>query len=228
MKCYCYETKTEFIYCVEGATGAVYENLQADRYWTKTADDKFIKIYPLDTGWDDAWYCAPEYKNAVINNFARLGQSWLEGVFDWEKVLSFLVQKFVANGIEWYIIGSVSEATLDVNIKPHDIDIVVHTKDFYKVKDLFRDYTIEPLGDNKGNWLVRYFGKLCVDGASVDIAADDKMNLENCQRPYEKAKWNGYDVYIEPLKIRCEVEIQRGRKDRIKAIEEYMNRTGEM
>lgn len=27
-------------------------NLLADPYWTKTDDDKFIRIYPMDTGWD--------------------------------------------------------------------------------------------------------------------------------------------------------------------------------
>ena len=224
MKCYCYETETEFAYCVEGAEGKIQENLQADRYWTKIGENKFVKIYPTDTGWDDAWYVKPEYKEAVVNNFARLGQSWLEGVFDWEGVLLRLARIFAENGIEWYIIGSLSETVLGVDIKPHDIDIAVHTRDFYKVKDLTREYVVEPLADNKGNWLVRYFGKLCVDGASVDIAADEKMNGERRRLPYQKILWNGCEVYIEPLQLRYEVELRRGRKDRIKAIEEYMNK----
>jgi len=219
MKCYCYETETAFIYCVEDAEGKIYENLQADPYWTKTDDGKFVKIYPTDTGWDDAWYADPAYKNAIVNNFARLGQSWLEGVFDWETVLLFLAKTFAENEIEWYIIGSAGDAVRGVDIKPHDIDIAVHTKDFYKVKDLFREYTVEPLGDNKGSWLVRFFGKLCVDGASVDVAADDKIYNQDA---YEKVLWNGYDVYAEPLRDRYEVEIQRGRQDRITAIEKHM------
>ena len=224
MKCYCYETETEFICCAEGAEGKIFDILNADRYWTKIDGEKFIKIYPLDTNWDDAWYLNPEYKKAVKDNFARMGQCWIEGVFDWKNVLALLAGMFKENEIEWYIIGSASEAVLDVNINPHDLDIAVHTKDFYKVKDLSRKYVIEPLGDNKGNWLVRYFGKLCVDGASVDIAADDKLNMENNREHYEKVLWNGYEVYITPLCERYEVEIQRDRKDRIKAIEEYMNR----
>jgi hypothetical protein len=223
MKCHCYETETEFIYCVEGAKGKALKNLRCDRYWTKTSDGKFLKIYPMDTGWDDAWYVNPEYKQAVMDNFARLGSAWLEGVFEWQNVLLFLVQKLAEKGIEWWIGGSCSEAVLDVKIKPHDIDIGVHTRDFYRVKDLFREYTIEPLGDNKGNWLVRYFGKLCVDGASVDIAADEKLNEEKLR--LDKVAWNGYDVYITPLRERYETELQRKRKDRIKAIEAYMKKT---
>ena len=65
----------------------------------------------------------------------------------------------------------------------------------------------------------------CIDGASVDICADDKMNFENNFKNYEKVSWNGYDIFITPLKLRYETEIQRGRIDRIKAIEEYMNPT---
>jgi hypothetical protein len=140
----------------------------------------------MDTCWDDAWYVISECKEAVINNFARLGCSWFEGIFDWKSVLLLLARLFAENNIEWYILGSTSEAVLGVGVNPHDIDIAVHTKDFYKVKDLTRKYVIEPLGDNKGNWLVRYFGKLCIDGASVDIAADDKLNIENNSQQYEK------------------------------------------
>jgi len=222
MKCCCYETETEFIYCVEGAQGKFFKILQADPYWTKNDGDKFIKIYRTDLGWDDAWYLVPGYKEKIADNFARFGRAWIEGVFDWEKVMLTLAQKFAENGIEWYIIGSSSEAVLGVDIRPHDIDIAVHTGDFYKVRDLFFDYTMEPLGDNKGSWLVRYFGKLCIDGASVDIAADEKLNLENRTTSCDKVKWSGYDVFIEPLQARYEVEIQRGRKDRIRAIEKYM------
>jgi len=145
MKCYCYETETQFIYCVENAEGKAYENLLKDPYWTRTDDDKFVKIYPTDMNWDDAWYLVPGYKEAVINNFSRLGQSWIDGVFNWEEILLFLAQKFKENEIEWYIMGSVSEAVLGADVAPHDIDIVVHTRDFFKVRDLFRDYVVEPL-----------------------------------------------------------------------------------
>lgn len=222
MKHCCYETEKEFIYCVEDAEGMIYENLLADDWWTKADGNRFVKIYPLDTGWNDAWYLKPEYKKAITNNFARLGKSWIEGVFDWQKVLLSLAQMFVENNVEWYIFGNVSEAVRGVKINPHDIDIVVHTKDFYKLKDLTYDCVIEPFADYKGTWHVRYFGKLCIDGASIDIAADDEWNLESRFHPYDKAVWNGFDVYLEPLKLRYEVEIERERKDRIKVIEEFM------
>ena len=220
MKCYCFETESNFLYRVENAAEKALKNLQSDPYWTRDGYDSFTKTYPMESGHNDAWYSDPSYRHTIADNFARLGASWLAGVFDWQSVLSALAKTLNENKIEWYIIGSVSAAVLGAEIKPHDIDIIVHTRDFYKVKGLFTTCTVEPFVDNKGAWLVRYFGKLCVDGASVDVAADDKMNLEN--HPYARALWNGFDVYIEPLQARYATEIARHRTDRARAIEKIL------
>ncbi len=220
MKCYCYETETDFVLCVEDA-GMDYEE-KILHAWYKKTDKRFLKIYPKNI--EDGGVCE-EDKALIKRNFARLGQSMFEGVFDWQNILLLLAQKFSENGIEWYLFGSTSEALLGVNIKPNDMDIIVHTRDFYKVKSLFSDYVVEPFGDNKGTWIVRYFGRLCLEGALIDIAADDKMNMENHQHQYEKVLWNGFEVFIEPLQDRYKVEISRNRIDRIKAIEKYMECT---
>lgn len=223
MEFYIYENNSQFVYCVENPEGRVYEKLKDDPFWTKTEPNKFIKSYPLDTNWDDAWYLDKKYKEIIINNFSKHGKAWIEQVFDWKSVLLFLAKIFKENQIEYWITGSVSEALLGLNIIPNDIDIVVHTKDFYKVKDLTFNYAIEPLGDNKGAWIIRYFGKLIIDGASVDIASDEKMNVENLKIPYEKISWEGYDLCITSLKSRYEIELMRKRADRIKIIEEYLD-----
>lgn len=60
---------------------------------------------------------------------------------------------------------------------------------------------------------------------NVDIAADEKMNLENHQHQYDKVSWNDYDIFIEPLQVRYQTELCRNREERIIAIEEYMNYT---
>lgn len=219
MKFYCYETESDFVLCIENADARLNDNIQ--EAWFKKTETGFSKIYPMK-GMDNGVTAAD--KELIKRNFARLGQSMFEGIFDWENVLSLLAAKFKEYRIEWYIIGSVSEAILGVDIKPHDIDIIVHTKDFWKVKDIFADAIVEPFVDNKGTWIVRYFGRLCLGGALIDIAADDKMNLESNQLPYEKILWHKYDVHIEPLEFRYKTELKRNRADRIKAIEEYKSR----
>ena len=217
MKCYCYETETEFIFCIENADIRLEENILGA--WWKKSGDKYIKAYPKEM--DDG--VSAYDKDLVKRNFSLLGNAMFEGIFEWEEVLFFLAQSFSQNGIEWYIIGSTCEAVLGADIKPHDIDIIVHTRDFYRVKNLFSDYIAEPFVDNKGAWLVRYFGRLCVGGAIVDIAADEKMNYENRSDLYVKTIWKGCELIIEPIHHRLEIEIGRGRTDRIAAIEKWKN-----
>lgn len=142
---------------------------------------------------------------------------------DWKNALLTFAKRSRENKIKWYVTGSVSEAVFGVDVKPHDIDIVTHERDFFKVKDLFSDFVVEPFVDNKGTWVVRYFGRLCIDGVMIDVVADEKRNEENYF--YEPVEWNGYTLKVEPLQVRYEIELQRDRKDRFVAIKKYMERT---
>lgn len=222
MKCYCYETETDFCLCVKDVENTQLENA-IQHAWFEKIDNGFIKVYPMK-GMDNG--VTEEDKEIIIRNFARLGPSMFEGMLncDWERALLTFTQKCKDNDIEWNVFGSLSEKIIGVDIKPHDIDIFVHTRDFFKVKNIFKSCVVEPFVDNKGEWLVRYFGRLCIDGVLFDIAAEDRLNREN--HKYDKVLWNGYDIYVEPLKIRYSLEIQRKRKDRLKAMELYMKANG--
>ena len=219
MKCYVRETDTEFILCVEDVEPEYKENILSA--WFEETDNGFIKSYKKQGGADVEWYKNADDKERIKKNFATLGESMFKGCSDWQTALLTFAQKCQSRQIEWYIFGSVSEAVLGVNIKPRDIDIIIHTRDFYKVKDIFPNCVVEPFVDNKDTWLVRYFGRLCVEGVFVDIAADHKMNLEN--RQYAQVFWKGYEMLAVPLQERYQIELSgKNRAERIKAIEEYM------
>jgi hypothetical protein len=55
-----------------------------------------------------------------------------------------------------------------------------------------------------------------------DIAADKKMNSENYD--YENKTWENYKIKTESLIKRYEIEKGRNREERIKRIEEYMEK----
>ena len=223
MKCYCYETKSDFIFCVEDVENEQLEDFVQYKGWEKK-DGKFLMSYPQHMFSD----CD---KDLINNNFARLGpavfKSGLFG-FDWKKPLETVAQKFEESGVEWYLIGSASDAVRGVDVKPGDIDLVVNTRDYEKVKRIlnhhFSDAIITPFTDNKGLLPLQYLSRLFIDGALFEIAADEKWNLGNRQPEYEKISWHGYHFYVEALKLRYQIELGRKRKDRIKAIQAYMNR----
>ena len=190
--------------------------------WFEAVGEAYEKHYPLEAGADDTWYRDLAYVEQVGRNFAELGPEMFERRFDWEASMLELARRLDTAGIEWAILGSVSEAVQGALVSPHDLDIVVDTEDFGRTKQLLADVTVEPFVDNKGNWLVRYFGRLCVLGAMVDLVADEKMNPSTAVERYVAVSWRGLELRVEPLAVRLAVEQQRGRSDRIRAIEDVL------
>jgi len=209
MKCYCKESQEDFIFCVENSEERYYKNIEDA--WFQKDGNLYIKNYPSTIN----------DKEILKVNFPKLGESMFKGNGDWKKALLIFASKCEESNIDWYITGSVSEAVMGVNIKPHDIDIVTHVNDFYRVKKIFKEYMIEPFVDNNGAWIVRYFGRLCIEGVQLDIVADDSRNKENYG--YQNVGWNNYRLYIEPLETRYNIELERGRIDRSSLIKDFMN-----
>ena len=213
MKCYCYEESSKFIWCVEDAPDEYFQNIINVGF--EKRGDKYFREYPIDN------FHWTEDKKIIAENFARLGESYFLHKGDWKTSMTTFIEKCEAHNIRWYTTGSMSETLIGVNIQPGDIDIISHTDDFFKMREIFSAYTIEPFVDYHGTWFIRYFARLCINDFKVEIAADNSRNEEN--HFYESIKWETYDLKVEPLKDRYEIELYRGRKDRIKAIEEYLN-----
>jgi hypothetical protein len=231
MKCYCYETDSEFIFCAEDVVDAQLEDAIVHMAWQKV-DGKYIRPYPLSA------FSNESEKERIGGNFARLGQEMFESSlagFDWEKPLDSIAQQFLANEIEWYIVGSICDTIRGVHIQPFDIDIIVHTRDFLKAKDVcnsaFPEAIIAPF-DTQGTLYLQCFGRMFLAGAMVEIVADERWNPEYrqseksvwrdhgyTQPEYVKTVWRGYDLFLESLQHRHQAETKRNRVDRIKAID---------
>lgn len=209
MKCYCIETDHEFILCIEEYDEQIAANIEAA--WFVKNGEKYTKTYPSSI----------ENKELIKVNFPRLGESLFSGKGNWSEALKTFSKACTKADIQWYITGSISEAVVGVNISPHDIDIVTHVDDFYKVRDLFLDFMVEPFVDNKGTWVVRYFGRLCIEGVMVDIVADEIRNAQT--HHYDTVIWDGLELKVEPITERYKIELQRERADRIKAFDDYFN-----
>jgi hypothetical protein len=208
MECYCIETLDKFIFYVENVEEKYVNNME--HAWFKKDGNKYTKEYtnPINN------------KEVIKNNFKRIGESMFKSEGDWKKSLKIFAKRCEKKNIKWYITGSISEAVIGVEIIPNDIDIFVGVNDFYKVEENFTEYLIEPFVDNKGTWVVQYFGRLCIEGIMFDIAADKgRQNYE-----YDQTTWEKYTIRMEPLLKHYETEKSRNRKERIEKIEEYMIR----
>jgi hypothetical protein len=210
MRCTAFVRNESLVLCIEDVPSGDMEETVKAAFFQKE-DGKYVKKYP-----SNVQECA-----MIQRNFPLLAKDMFTGEkYNWEKALTKFAGICDQSGIRWYVTGSSCEAVRGMPLKPHDIDVYIHTEDFYSVRDIFSDCVIEPFSDLGNTWAVRYFGRLCIEGVMVDIAADDFANESN--HKYDIVKWNGYDLLIEPFEARYKTEVQRQRPDRIEMIEKYM------
>jgi len=179
----------------------------------KETKGKYVKIFSKDY---------PEVE-LIKKNFPRMAEKMFTGKdADWRKALMSFAEVCKQKNIQWYLSGSCCEAVRGMPITPHDIDIHIFTEQFYDVRDAFPEYIMEPFQDLGNSWVVRYFGRLCIEGIQIDLAADEKANLDN--HVYDNINWNGIQIFLEPVELRLEIEKTRNRKERIDMILDYINK----
>jgi len=207
MKCYCYETDSAFTFCVEDVENALLEDVIMHMAWKK-ADGKFLMSFPQNA------FSNQREKELVSGNFNRFGQAMFESLLagiDWKTPLEMVAQKFNENGIEWYIVGSAGDAVRGIDIKPFDIDIVVHTRDYHKAKEVcylnYPDSIISPFtgsddisqlkyNDNPMGYFInplKYFGRMFLAGAMIEVAADEIWDSESRKPEHKKSVWARYE-----------------------------------
>ncbi len=148
----------------------------------------------------------------------------------WEDALLDFINKVEGTGIDWWLTGSCATCLRGIAVQPHDIDIMLNSKDIGKINDIFADFIVEPIRSTKG-WVVSNFGVLFMK-ARIDLAFDPEDFVDNPEPvdfgPYamknlEEIKWNNKIIRIPPLDLQLQVNKRRGRNDRVKAIEDYIN-----
>ncbi len=168
----------------------------------------------------------------IRSNFEMLGELMFNqlGYFvsvPWEKGLLAFLEKIQGSGINWWLTGSCAVCARGISLNPHDVDIMVDSKDIPQIIELFSDVIFEPIVDTQG-WVTKDFGVLFMD-CRIDIASDpaafiDEPEPADCG-PYAKEhletiEWHGYSIQVPPLSLSIAVNRRRGRWERVKIMEE--------
>ena len=154
----------------------------------------------------------------IIKNFERLMPNAF-GEGEWEKALLEVARICKESGITWYLTGSVCDAVRGVDVRPHDLDVEIFSKDWDKAQEALSDYIVEPFIETKG-WARDYFGRIVVANTLVDMVADEKYDFPNYA--YEPYEWKGYTLWLETFMSRYNTEKQRGRLERLEAFDNYI------
>jgi hypothetical protein len=203
-----------------------YENVLKGSYFTfdeKGCYKKFDKLI------DNIEQVKVNFASNAEEMFAQ--QGYFKPVL-WEDALLSFIEKVKNKNIDWWLTGSCATCVRGINIEPHDVDIMLNSKDIEKINDIFRDYIVEPIIGSKG-WVVDYFGVLFMS-ARIDIAFDPAEWVDSQGKadfgPYasnhlEEIVWKGNIIKVPPIELQLDANKNRQRFDRVRVIEDFlMNR----
>ncbi len=190
-------------------------------------DNGFYKEYPSDY----------PYLERIRQNFVHCGKIMFDqlGYFapiPWEAGLLEFADRIAGKGIDWWLTGSCAACIRGIEIEPHDVDIMVNSSDINKIIELFKDDIFEPIVDTQG-WVTKDFGVLFIS-CRIDIASDPASRMDipepvDCG-PYAKAHletitWQNHQIKVPPLELSIAVNKKRERWDRVKLMQEHLERT---
>lgn len=201
-----------------------YRNILESQYYSLESGN-FVKRYPR--GVRNIEKIKTNYRKYAEEMFLQMG--YFEEV-QWEKALQSFIDKIKDYDIDWWLTGSCALCVRGISVMPHDVDIMLNSKEIDKIEDIFSDYIVEPIISSKG-WVTDYFGVLFLY-ARIDLAFDPQ---EFADKPYpcdfgvyamnnlESIMWKGKNIKVPPLELQLQVNRRRKRYDRVKAIEDYLS-----
>ncbi len=178
-----------------------------------------------------------QYMDNVRKNFELFAEDMFKQLgyyseIPWEDALKLFCQRVEGYNIDWWLTGSCASCLRGIALKPHDVDIMVDSKDIHLIESLFSEYLIEPIV-NTGGWLTKDFGVIFLK-ARIDIASDPVESLDDpipvdcgptAKRNLETIRWADFDIRIPPIELQLNANKRRNRVDRIKLIESYIAST---
>jgi hypothetical protein len=200
-----------------------YSRVLNDCYYQPTGKSYF-KTFPKDS----------KDLSIIRHNFSlyagrMFGQAGHFLPVPWEKALSEFIERLNESEINWWLVGSCAACIRGIPINPHDVDIMVDSKDVAKIHHRFLDCVVEPIIDTRG-WVTKDFGVIFLN-ARIDIASDPQPAADipapsdfgpYAKQHLETVTWNGFKIRVPPLYLYLNTNQQRGRFDRVNLIEEYL------
>jgi hypothetical protein len=88
------------------------------------------------------------------------------------RVLVILAEQLESSKTSWALTGSTSLALQGIELVPNDIDILTDEAGAYAISKLFNQYVRVPVSFKKSPKYESHFGRLEIEGVSVEIMGD--------------------------------------------------------
>ena len=147
-----------------------YHQVLKDCYYQQ-AGKSYFKKFPKDS------------KDLLIiqHNFSIYANEMFRQAGDflpipWDKALTKFIERVNGSKITWWLVGSCAACIRGIPLKPHDIDIMIDSKNVADIHQLFLDCIVEPILDTRG-WVTKDFGVIFLH-ARIDIASDPQSAVD--------------------------------------------------
>ena len=202
-----------------------YEEAFRMCYYEKD-DDGYFKKFPLSY----------RYTDQVMSRFEKYAETMFDQLLyripvPWENALELFCRRVQNSGLFWWLTGSCASCIRGIDLNPHDVDIMIDSRQCSLVEDLFSQEIIEPLRDTSG-WVTKDFGVLFLE-ARIDIASDPSPKLDypepsdcgpSALASLETALWRGYEIKVPPLELQISVNRRRERWQRAEKIAAFLEK----
>lgn len=227
MKIQIRETDEEIQFRILEREGLDDETLQAmfyalkDEVWSK-GYPKAALMFPQDLAQMEANY------NAYIETELHQERRTLA---DLDAALDWLCVELGRRGVRWWLVGSGALYARGLDLKPHDIDVMLEKSDIEKIRAMVAPYIVEPFHHVTG-WVVRGFGVVNYR-YRIDFAFEPEDWVDGqgpadfgpyAQARVEPVAWRGYEILVPPIELQIAPNQARGRSERVALISEYLGK----
>jgi hypothetical protein len=191
-------------------------------------DDGFAKSFPHDTPHlNEAFIHLETHLETVLQQAAKAIP------VPWEAALEAFLKRTAEVEADWFVVGSAALALKGIAIRPGDIDLVVDTDGVRRWNEALADVMIEPV-IRRTDWFFEYWGRAFLH-ARIEWAGGIDLDDQSAyvqeyfipaSKNLETIHWRGYDFRIGPIAPQLRMDAARGRMDRVKLMQEFLDREG--
>jgi hypothetical protein len=185
-----------------------------------------VRRYPPGTRYFD---------QAVTNLRQHLGEMVRQSIMPgtapgWAGPFEDLLRRAGQARVPVAVVGSAALAARGVDVRPGDIDVITTEEGVDALADSYQENLVMPVATvpGFGKWSRAFTGGIRVEWLANPARPQEgpwplAASAWSIASPFEEISWQNQVLRVPPLEIQRQIEVHRGRLDRVAAIDEYLS-----
>jgi hypothetical protein len=147
---------------------------------------------------------------------------------NWRAAFRELLSRAGQARVPFAVVGSVALAVRGVDVHPGDIDVLTSLEGADALGDSYRDVLVVPVATEPGfgRWGRAFTGGIRVEWLGTPARVQEgpwplAAAEWSVASPFDEVRWENWSLRVPPLELQRRVEVQRQRRDRVAAIDQF-------